>query len=50
MLERSRFVVGDAAWEKIAPLLPGTLGGDHLMVVAAALQLSSAPGAARLWV
>ena len=23
MLERSRFVVGDAAWEKIAPLLPG---------------------------
>ena len=23
MLERSRFVVGDAAWEKIGPLLPG---------------------------
>ncbi len=23
MLERSRFIVGDAAWEKIAPLLPG---------------------------
>ena len=23
MLERSQFVVGDAAWEKIAPLLPG---------------------------
>src|SRR4051795_9429727 len=23
MLERSRFMVGDAAWEKIAPLLPG---------------------------
>ena len=23
MLERSRFLVGDAAWEKVAPLLPG---------------------------
>ena len=23
MLERSRFVVSDAAWEKVAPLLPG---------------------------
>src|SRR4051812_49518477 len=23
MLERSRFMVGDAVWEKIAPLLPG---------------------------
>ena len=23
MLERSRFVVGDAVWEKVAPLLPG---------------------------
>ena len=23
MLDRSRFVVGDAAWERIAPLLPG---------------------------
>ena len=23
MLERSRFIVADAAWEKIAPLLPG---------------------------
>ena len=23
MLDRSRFVVGDAAWEKVAPLLPG---------------------------
>jgi transposase len=23
MLERSRFIVSDAAWEKIAPLLPG---------------------------
>src|SRR5919202_2016910 len=23
MLERSRFVLGEAAWERIAPLLPG---------------------------
>ena len=23
MLERSRFVVSDAVWEKVAPLLPG---------------------------
>src|SRR3712207_7398919 len=23
MLEKVRFVVGDAAWEKVAPLLPG---------------------------
>jgi transposase len=23
MLEKARFVVGDAAWEKVAPLLPG---------------------------
>ena len=23
MLDRSRFVVGDAVWEKVAPLLPG---------------------------
>ena len=23
MLERSRFLVGDAAWEKVAPLSPG---------------------------
>ena len=23
MLDRSRFVVSDAAWEKVAPLLPG---------------------------
>jgi transposase len=23
MLERSRFLAGDAAWEKVAPLLPG---------------------------
>ena len=23
MLDRDRFVVGDAAWEKVAPLLPG---------------------------
>ena len=32
MLERTRFVVGDAAWEKVAPLLPGKAsdpGGDR---------------------
>ena len=23
MLDRTRFVVGDTAWEKVAPLLPG---------------------------
>ena len=23
MLDRSRFMIGDAAWEKVAPLLPG---------------------------
>jgi transposase len=43
MLDRSRFVVGDAAWEKVAPLLPGkatargATGKDDRLFLEAAL-------------
>ncbi len=43
MPERSRFVVGDAAWEKVAPLLPGkasdpgAMGRDNRLFLEAVL-------------
>src|SRR3954452_10066320 len=50
MLARARFVVGDAVWEKVAPLLPGKVSDpgatsrDNRLFLEAVLWRGVAPG------
>ena len=51
MLDRDRFVVGDTAWEKVAPLLPGkptdpgATGKDNRLFLEAVLWRARTGGA-----